>query len=97
MEVQRAFRTLFNQLPDFVAMPGACFEKREDQQLGAAFFPFAVGAIGFHICNSNICERAAVVNRSMSAKPFAGITLNRWLRSRLPHLPESWSEMSARR
>ena len=48
-----------DQLRDIVPVAGLGFEQREDQELGAAFFPFGVGLniLRSHIWGSSIWTR----------------------------------------
>src|ERR1019366_2098721 len=54
VKTERALRSLFDQLADFVAVAGRSFEQREQEQLGAAFLPLAIDRFVFHISYCHI-------------------------------------------
>jgi hypothetical protein len=55
MEAQGPARSELDQPADVVAVAGLLFQLGEDEQLRAAFFPFAIGIVlGIHMCDPNI-------------------------------------------
>jgi len=54
VKTNRAARALFDEFADFVAVTRTGFDERENQQLGATFFPFDLGSCVIHIWGYNI-------------------------------------------